>query len=109
MIPKRSDIVKTDCEVEARLVRSTMYGGFRETGDTVTFPAGTHFRFLRTRNDDAYVSLIISPSAKVRKMVRIINPDAKSRQTYALDCYSVSFLCKKDEYKPEMLLAETAS
>jgi len=95
MLPKRGDIVKTDVPCEAQPVFSGRAGGLYATGKKELFVEGTLLKYLRTKNDMAMVQVVLPP--KVRKMVKNINPDTNSRQSFVVDAYSVSFHCKKED------------
>jgi len=94
MLPKRGDIVKIDQPVQALPVYSSG-GGLLKDGEAQTFLEGTLLRYLRTTGSSVVVQPINPP--KVRRMLKIVNPDTNNRQTYLLDAYSVSFYCKREE------------
>lgn len=101
MLPKRGDIVKLDVDLDAQPVRSgySSSGSLRNDGKAQTLLEGTLLRYLRTKNDHALVQVVNPP--RVMKMIRQIHPDTKSKQSFLVDAYSVSFHCKKDELKWE--------
>jgi hypothetical protein len=101
MLPKRSDIIRVDVDIEAVPVRSSMYGSFHSIGEEkVKILTGSKMRYLRTRGDKVYGQILNPP--KVNKFLRQV-ADINTRQTYEIDAYSVSFFCSKDNFKPEDL------
>ncbi len=97
MLPKRGDIVIVDAPCEADPINVGRTGGFYSSYGVKKqlLVGGTLLRFIRTRNDVAMVQVINPP--KVAKMIKSINPETNSRQSYTVDAYAISFHCKKDE------------
>jgi hypothetical protein len=97
MLPKKGDIVRVDAPCEASPITVGRAGGFREYGKKEFLVGGTLLRFNRTKNDVVMVQIINTP--KVWKMIKNINPGVNTRQSYVVDSYSISFHCKKEDFK----------
>lgn len=95
MLPKKGDIVRVDAPCEATPITVGRAGAFYEHGKKEFLVGGSLLRFVRTKNDVAMVQLINPP--KVWKMIKSINPEINTRQSYIVDAYSVSFHCKKED------------
>jgi hypothetical protein len=95
MLPKKGDIVVVDAACEASPITVGRAGGFHEYGKKQFLVEGTLLKFIRTKNDVAMVQVINPP--KVTKMIKNINPETNTRQSYIVDSYAISFHCKKED------------
>ena len=97
MLPKRGDIVVVDASCVAQPITVGKTGGFYSSfgAKKQLLIEGTLLRFMRTKNDETMVQVINPP--KVAKMIKSINPETNSRQSYVVDSYAISFHCKKED------------
>ncbi len=103
MLPKKGDILIVDIETSLAPAFTTRAGGLAISGTKEIVPEGTLVAFQKSKGDVAVVKYA-ALTPKVRKLLRNLNKDYNCVTSYAVDPHALSFHCKKEDYKPEMML-----
>ena len=103
MLPKKGDILVADIETSMSPAFTTRAGGLSISGTKEMVPAGTLVAYQKSKGDVAVVKYV-ALTPKVRRLLRHLNKDYNCVTSYAIDPHTLSFHCKKEDYKPEMML-----